>query len=97
MVSLRVLGWTTAQHVGPIARGKAGTLLRNSRSEGPAGFRLRCAGGRVGLSWEHTKSLLLETPSKASEADNDCNILHQVIVALKKTFSLLFQVVVLKF
>ena len=35
MVSLRVLGWTTARHISPIARGKAGTLLGNSRSEEP--------------------------------------------------------------
>ena len=87
MVSLRVLGWTTARRVGPITRGKAGTLLRNSWSEG-AVFRLGSAGGRVGLGWEHTKSLWLETPCKASEADNDCNVPHQMIIVLKMTFSL---------
>ena len=61
------------------------------------GFCFGSAGGRVGLGWEHTKSLLLETPCKTSEADNDCSALHRMITVLKKTFYLLFQVVVLKF
>ena len=61
------------------------------------GFRLGSAGGRVGLGWEHTKSLLLETPCKASEADNDCNVLHQMITVLKNTISLFIQVVVVRF
>ena len=61
------------------------------------GFCLGSTVGRVGLGWEHTKSLLLETPCKASEADNDFRVLHQMIIVLKKTFSVLFQVVVCKF
>ena len=85
-----------ARSADPIARGRASTLLRNSWSEGPAGF-LGSTGGRASLPWEHTKSLLVETPCKASEADSDCNVLHQMTTVLKNTFSLLFQVVVLKF
>ena len=93
----RFLGWTMAQRVSPIARGRTGTLFRNSQQRSPAGVSALGALGAESVSVGSTQSLFLVGDHLSSEADNYCNVLHQMRKVLEKTFSLLFQVVVLKF